>query len=220
MGHKIIVFEVGESPVKKFSIHDTVILPQSEFVRLSLKQNWKEGVERVIPLPDDHPDVFTLYQHWLYNDAVDFHKSGLSVDPTDQFEVLVKAYIFGDKIMDVDFRDGVLDAIVEKLRVHERFDLRLTTLVYDNTLPQSQLRRLWIHVYYFAGKANWLDEEYAGRPLHPEFVMDFCRFQALRRTGLGTLENMGGVCNFHEHGDRRCYRDKARWTLPEESSRS
>lgn len=211
-GHDIIVFNVGGTPTKKFSIHESIISPRSEFVRLSLKDGWKEGVERVIMLPDDDPDVFALYQHWLYNGALRTSGSEIGIKFEYEYEFLVKAYIFGDKMIDVDFKDSMIDVILEKLRVLECFDLRLTNLVYENTTAQSKLRRLWLDVYFHAGKAEWLDETFVGASISCEFIMEFSRFQMRLRTELAE-RNMGGDCHYHEHGPGKCYLNSWRWSI-------
>lgn len=51
--------------------------------------------------------------------------------------MLVKAYILGEKIMDSDFKDFMVDAIVEKLGSLCRFDTGLTILVFENTPSAS-----------------------------------------------------------------------------------
>lgn len=179
---------------------------------MSLKDGWKEGIEPAIKLPTDDPDVFALYQHWLYNGALRTRGSEISIKLSHEYEFLVKAYIFGDKMIDADFKDSVIGAILEKLRVYECFDLRLTNLVYENTTAQSKLLRLWLDVYFKAGKAEWLDETFVGASISCEFIMEFSRFQMRLKIELAE-RNMGGDCHYHEHSAGKCYLNSWRWSI-------
>lgn len=176
LGSAIVTFRVGSKTPQDFVIHEGVIAPGSEFVRLSLRGDWKEAKERIIPLPEDVPEVFAVYQKWLYSNQirsfVDLESGGM-----DEYELLVHAYILSEKFLDVDFKDCIADAIVEKLVFQARFSLRLTDEVFSNTPPHSPFRRLWMDVYYWAGCADWLDEKTVGQPINLEFMTEFSRFQ-------------------------------------------
>lgn len=117
-------------------------------MRLALRGEWKEARERTIPFPEDDPEVFSVYQQWLYGGRIHTYSSNNALfKPDDEYKTLVQAYILGEKIMDQDFEDSIADAIVEKLRSLRRFDASLTDLVFDNTPSGLPLRRLWMDVY-------------------------------------------------------------------------
>ena len=61
-----IVFLVGGDAPKRFIVHEGLVKPRSDFVRLALRGDWKEAQERTIPLPEDDPNIFSVYQRWLY----------------------------------------------------------------------------------------------------------------------------------------------------------
>jgi hypothetical protein len=66
-----VVFLVGDTEApKKFTVHEDIVKASSEFVRLALRGEWKEASTRQIPLPDDEPAVFSVYQQWLYNSLI------------------------------------------------------------------------------------------------------------------------------------------------------
>jgi hypothetical protein len=115
---------------------------RSEFVRLALRGERKEATERVIPLPDDEPAVFKVYQQWLYSGLIHTREPKTDSDFDEKYQLLVKEYIFGEKILDLDFKDCVADALVEKLDPVERFDPHLTNSIFDNTPSGSPLHRL------------------------------------------------------------------------------
>jgi len=65
-----VVFLVGTQAPKRFTVHEDIVKISSEFVRLALRGEWTEASTRRIPLPDDEPDVFSVYLHWLYNGLI------------------------------------------------------------------------------------------------------------------------------------------------------
>ena len=215
MGGDVVVFLVGTDTPKRFAIHEGVIAPRSEFVRLALRGEWKEAQERTIPLPEDDPDVFSVYQQWLYGNLICTRYNNTVSQTDDEYESLVKAYILGEKIMDQDFKDSIADAIVEKARCVHRFDTSLTSLVFDNTPPASPLRRLWLDIYFHFGSFEWLEVDLVGGAINAEFMAEFSRYQMKSRTG---CDPNGAArpdvvflsCTYHEHGTRPCHRLKSR----------
>lgn len=178
-------------------------------MRLALRGEWKEAQERTIPLPEDDPEVFSVYQQWLYGGRIHTCSSNKALfKPNDEYKTLVKAYILGEKIVDQDFKDSIADASVEKLRPLRRFDASLTDLVFDNTPAGSPLRRLWLDVYYHFGSSEWLDAKLVGGPINAEFMVEFSRYQMEYRTGFGSFgkDGMFLSCTYHEHGIRPCHR--------------
>lgn len=198
-----MVFLVGDTEApKKFTVHEDIVKDSSEFVRLALRGDWMEASTRQIPLPDDEPAVFSVYQHWLYNGLIHSVRQGFGFSSAsdEEYEILVKAYIFGEKIIDVAFKNSVVDAIVEKLDDFG-FNKRLTSLVFDNTTPASPLRRLWLDVYYHIGKVEWLEPAWAGDTISSEFMIEFSRYQMQKRALSSSTDklDLSLSCTYHEH---------------------
>ena len=204
----MIVFVVGTDTPERFTVHESLIKPRSEFVRLALRGDWQEARERTIPIPDDDPDIFSVYQQWLYVGFIHTCSNTVFTQPDDEYTTLVKAYILGEKVMDHNFKDSIADAIVEKLHIMRRFDTGLTTLVFDNTPSTSPLRRLWLDAYFNFGSPDWLDPGKVGEPINAEFMVEFSRYQMQFRTGSGAFgpNAMFLPCTYHCHGIRPCHR--------------
>jgi hypothetical protein len=194
---------VGTDPQKKFTIHGVVVKPRSEFVRLALRGEWKEATERVTPLLDDEPAVFKVYQQWLYSGLIHTREPKTDSDFDEEYQLLAKAYIFGERIVDLDFKDCVADALVEKLDPIERFDPHLTNLIFDNTPSGSPLRRLWMDIHCRFGMPEWLVHI-----TNVEFLVEFGRLQMMNRTTFDgwSKSAMFSKCTYHGHGANPCYR--------------
>ncbi len=203
LGGDILCFNVGQDPVQTFTIHESLLLERSEFVRAAVTGEWKEGQERLIVLPHQEPETFALYQQWLYIGTITSQNGD---DRDDEYQLLVKAYVLGEQFLDIEFKDAVVDAIVCKLDKTKMFDPRLTHAVYDNTPARSPLRRLWQDVYMWLGVTSWLDEEVLGGPVHGGFATDLSRRQMEMRgcTSFPAVLQPAD-CRHHEHQEGKCH---------------
>lgn len=188
---EVVVFLVGTEAPKRFTVHEDIVKPSSEFVQLALRGDWKEASTRKIPLPDDEPDVFSVCQHWLYDGLVHTSRQSMvtSSESDEEYELLVKAYILGSKLIDAAFKNSVIDAVMEKV-AKDTFNKRLTSLVFENTLPASPLRRLWLDVYYHVGKAEWLEPALTDDTLSSEFMIEFSRYQMQKRASSSSTDKL------------------------------
>jgi len=203
-----IIFRVGKYNARDFLIHESLVAPRSEFVRLALKGEWKEARERIILLPEDNIDAFDLYQQWLYTGNV--YESRFCGTATG-YTLLVGAYLIGDKFIDVEFQDTVIDCIIHKLKTSRSFNKGLATLVWESTLPDSPLRKLWLDIYAWCGAPDWLDDgpdnDYY---VNVEFAIALSRLQmemgknAKQHHAPFTVDS----CKYHEHAKGDCYRAK------------
>lgn len=204
-----VTFRVGRDDPQDFAVHENVVTARSDFVRTALRGDWKEARERVIPLPDDDPASFGLYASYLYFHRIPSDTFG-TAEKDVEYQLLVRAYILGERFMDTHFQDAVIDSIIQKLRLTKLFDIRLTNVVYDNTPPDSPLRRLWQDVYVWSGNPNWLDENNVGDFVHAEFALDLSKYQMILARGQVPqfAPYMGGAwtCGYHEHAGGVCYK--------------
>lgn len=207
-GTKIVTIRVGkESASQDFMVHENLMVARSPFVRTALNNDWKEAKSRVIPMPEDQPETFSTYQQWLYSGKLFSRHDEGTIEDAAEYELLVKAYILGEKLMDSRFQDTILDCIVQKLRKTSTFDIGLSNLVYENTPSNSPLRRLWCDVYAWSGSPSWLDESKLSECVHAEFLMDLSRLQMSFWGGERPkqIPYAGNTCDYHHHRDGVCY---------------
>ena len=61
----IVALETGPTS-QIFNVHEELLAEHSPFFQAAIKKEWIESQHRLIPLPDDDPDVVSLYVHWTY----------------------------------------------------------------------------------------------------------------------------------------------------------
>lgn len=190
-------------------IHQNLVAEASEFVSLEMENEWVQGVSVTITLPEDEPETFAVYQTWLYEGCIQAVGVADADRADDEYQLLVKAYMLGDKMMDTTFKDALVDSIIDKLIVSGRFDLNLIDLIYGNTPATSPLRRLLRDIYGWAGQRSWLDSIDSDEPLQAEFMKELLQYHMgfHRTAGVQAAPFLSQTtCMYHEHGDRTCYK--------------
>ncbi|KAK4891882.1 hypothetical protein LTR27_009581 [Elasticomyces elasticus] len=203
LGTSTIVINVGGSegiPFQRFVVHENAVRPVAEFVKMALTGEWKEATERTIPLSEDEPAVFHVYQTWLYTRRID------TGSPDESFyERLIKCYILGEKLLDTTFKDAIMDHILDRISSSQLFQSHLSSLVYKGTPEGSPLRRLMCELFAWCGTSTWFDEGADG-----ELLAELARLQAGFWSGQRPEQVpflTADVCLYHGHAKGVwCYR--------------
>ncbi|KAK5729748.1 hypothetical protein LTR17_011714 [Elasticomyces elasticus] len=205
---EIVYLDVGKpDQIKRFALHESIVRPASDFVNMALSRDWKEARERVIPLSEDEPETFTIYQTWLYTHIVDAHALKSSTNSCDVYQRLFKCYILAEKLLDAVFKDCVMDAILNTLQANPLFDANLSNLVYENTPEGSPLRRLLCEIYVWCATERWLAEDVVTEEVHPTLMTDFMKMQMgfFRGQRPEQVPFLGHACGYHAHEGGVCY---------------
>jgi len=123
-----------------FTIHEALIRKESPFFEAALSRDWKEGEEKLVPMPEDRPDTFRLYVHWIYSRRIFLEPFS---DPDNQnrskhLDHLIRAYILGDKLLDLDFQDAIIDILINTSIEWYAYPVNHTLLAFQNTSTTSQ----------------------------------------------------------------------------------
>ncbi|KAJ5941325.1 hypothetical protein N7516_001493 [Penicillium verrucosum] len=150
----IVTITVGRRE-ERFYVHESLICASSLFFNRALSGQWKESEEHTVALPEDDPRIFALYTHWLYAGQIPvivpcptMNEAGVN-NTREQFH-LAKAYVLGDKLLDVEFQNSTIQAIVEKADTNgfSRYpDSRSISYAYDNTTESAKIRKLFVDIY-------------------------------------------------------------------------
>ncbi|CAK1363184.1 unnamed protein product [Cercospora beticola] len=208
-----VLITVGETK-QHFYVHEPVLRAASRFFEAALDKEWLERQTRVVNLPESNPEAFTVYVNWLYFGRL-FVDDEPSVPPESKqmFEILVRAYVLGDQLLDVAFKDAAVDAFgQETLKLYEGIRYLPGAiprhLLYENSLPTAPLRRLVVRRLTMFQNASNIKEDEPSAFLHDVI-------QALVHRDTPTVDDFVqelADCKYHEHeaGAENCYRSKRR----------
>lgn len=80
-----------------------------------------------------------------------------------ELNVLIGAFVFGEKVQDGDFKDAVIDILIHAAATPDAKGAcwyptgRLVNLAYTGTPEGSPIRRLLADMYVFHSRRRWLD---------------------------------------------------------------
>lgn len=194
-------------------MHKDLICYKSPYFSLAVKDHWKEGREGRVPLPDDDPAAFALYIQWIYRGRIcSSQDMGETEGNREEMNLLIEAFVLGEKLQDRDFRDAVIDSLIQAVDTPDAQNKKwypppaTVDRAYRATPESSPLRRLLVDMYYFHGRPEWLDEA-----SNAEFVRDLARIFLQGRTDNvtradRTTAKLAG-CSYHCHGaENACYK--------------
>ncbi|KAK5120539.1 hypothetical protein LTR85_006195 [Meristemomyces frigidus] len=199
---------VGSGNVR-FYVHENVVCSRSCFFDAALGKEWAEGVERVVTLPEDRPEVFKAYLQWLYSGRINSVKQR---DPRD-YRLLSRMYALGEKLIDPESQDRVLDAILAIARFRDdrgrqKFPAdEAISIIYDATPPGSPARRLLVDLHMRHGGSGWISNH--RDDVHRGYALDLATELLKERSAKGSegkkYEELdtGTPCSYHHHANGR-----------------
>ena len=139
----------------------------------ALKEQWAEGQEREVKLPEEELETVTTYFQWLYGDTVATKVA--NEDKQDAYVYLAKLYGLGERLLDSKFQNRIVDAFLvnsRELMNGERYSPigKAVNIIYENTPKSSPARQLMVEYWYCQGGSKWVEESKV--QLHHEFMED------------------------------------------------
>lgn len=201
-------------PSRTYHANKQLLCGSSDYFRAASGPRWIEGKTGVVDLPDDDASAFQVYLTWI-------HKGILSVDIDEDnakeaqgtWRLVIMAYALGDKLLDVEFKDAITDAIARLTNITRHNGLTsmpgvtLVKLAYKISAHDSKLNLLIAH--RFARLKNVGDLLHATWPV--EFLFRVSReLVRVAKEPAETTVAVATQCVFHEHapGSENCYRGK------------
>ncbi|KAF2654610.1 hypothetical protein K491DRAFT_716975 [Lophiostoma macrostomum CBS 122681] len=207
-----------------YTVHESLLRRTSVF-RDQLRNSESTPLQiGVLLLPYAKPSAFGIYVQWLYSGRLHtkMKKSPSVTDPLHQREwfKLVDGYLIGERMADAEFRDTIMDAMLEWCKEATIQDQKVLLDnvgdIYSSCATGSPLRQLVsdVSAWHFDDatiQEMRIDNEVA---LPYDFVLDTLsklstRMQGTGRSPFGTrspIEGGRGTCRYHCHGDKACYR--------------
>lgn len=157
----IITVRVGTENAKEFYIHKDRLCRNSPFFKSALEKDWSESRSNIVSLPDDEVETFAVYCDWLYNTSP-FTES-ISTGTKDVkaiWFVYRRAYMFGDKVLDRDFCDMILDETMKTAKKLGVTPTGLLFFIFNLAYEGVPARQLLLDVMLYSADSKWLNNPY------------------------------------------------------------
>ena len=132
-----------------------------------------------------------------------------------EFDVLTGAFVFGEKVQDGDFKDAVVDALIHTVVAPDEKGVRYyptaqsVNRAYIGTPEGSPIRRLFVDMYTFHGRQDWLEGQ-----KNVDFLADLAgcllRDRSEHSQTLDSTTPEVSGCQYHHHDGEEsvCYSAK------------
>jgi hypothetical protein len=155
----------------KFVVHRKQ-LDTSAWFKNAMKEEWL--VDNTISLPEELPDVLHGYLHFLYTAAI---------PDSVNYIALADLYVYGEKIVDLRFKNAVLGAIIQLTGSPDTeadeeggtyWEISgCVNAMYEGTLRGSPGRQLLLDLFSCYANVDWFDYVDC-----PEFFYDLASARA------------------------------------------
>ena len=189
-----------------FGMHKGLLCSVSTYFKAALQGGFKEAEEQRIELPDDDVSVIKRFQLWLYTQKV------LEEDETAdhlQWSLWVGIYCFAEGRGIPHLQNLVIDCFIDKNKISQMLPSGEICRVYENTPPNSPLRRLLVDISARCGALDtWdLKDQSDSRDMWSEFFMKDLVLALYHETvskGRDDFKSFRCDYHFHADGEKRC----------------
>ena len=203
----------------RFLFHADLVSQHSDFFQARPEEGWKEAEERIVRLPDlpaDSATAFEDFHSFLYTGKVYSAKEGEENAPgvDNEWTRLVWAWILGEVLLSVSFKDAVLDALLHKLAPKGRYPTGMSFLAYKYSSESSPFRRLMVDIAVHRWDKETMSKSIFGKeeatlaPFFQSIAVALLEWKLQPKDSKKTEDpaQWEGTCYYHEHGDKPCYK--------------
>jgi hypothetical protein len=217
----MVTVRVGTKEPKDFYIHRARLCQFSPFFKKALDKDWSEAKSKLIVLPDDTAETFEIYCDWLYNISP-FRESAVRSEDATQRSLeaeamsvrYYQAYVFGDKVLDRDFTDMIIDIWMAHMRKQEIYATHSLFKIFNLSAKGDPARQLLIDVMLYIGHSGWFNGLYWNDDLNREALSEITKAYIRQKGKLINRQDAPfykpDMCIYHWHtktGDP-CYKAK------------
>ena len=193
-------------------VHKRVICDASDFFRAACNGGWKESIAGEVRLPEQKPDAFMIFLHWLYTGHVELWEGDEATitrsDKTDRkynetspaFARALESFVLGDLLRSVRFCNAVNDAWE---KVCEEMTLLPDPFVIEehwHRLPEKSTFSRMLADFWAIHSSERTFEEVADT-LPASFIHHIAK-AGIRYKDMGDEEKLAKIedrCVYHEH---------------------
>lgn len=168
----VVTVNVGSDNAEEntFVPHAELLSFYSPFFKTMMSGNWPEAKTGIINLPDDDPDVFDVFQNWLYG-----HGLVLDGDQMNDTAFILSLWVFGDKVQVHGFQNCAIEALRSAIIQPSARSFRLKDIqvAFANSGEGSPLRKLIVDLYVWEVQLNGLMPKLLVEDYPHDFIIQF-----------------------------------------------
>jgi hypothetical protein len=142
-------------------------------------------------------DVFTVVIQFIYT-----RQLSDKLDADLDWEMLVRAWLFGDKDLVPSLQNRVMSALIEKNTKTKTLPTSHLKFIYDNTITGSPLRKIMVDLAAYRSDVSGMMGFEGGKRWPHEALVDLVKALAQKKEGTSKIilpEASRGKCQYHVH---------------------
>ena len=187
----MVLIEVGPTKTP-FQVHRNLLVKASKFFDAAFRVDengdgvFKEATEKTMELPDETPQMFGYFTHWLYSGKCPPLPIDVFEERESTFRKFVDLYLFGDKYDIAHLRYSTCLAIIDMV-APEQHDhtsttfkaptLEAATWAWARVAETSPIRQILIRYCTRNHKSTWMNDQNEAYKLQPcpDFAIELLR---------------------------------------------
>lgn len=186
---------------------------------------WRESQTKSVDLQDSDPDVFAIFALFIHTGKIFSTRPGDVEVYADgsrrdwEWARLAKAWVLGDRLRATAFKDGMADAICDKMVLDRKWPITLHQIIYPGSTPAAKgIRRLCVDIAATKWDARTLKTTMRSEEWNEFFEDVAVRLLQMREQGKeNEVVFKAPGCTYHEHVGEgtKCWRSmEFLWTAP------
>ncbi|KAF2869129.1 hypothetical protein BDV95DRAFT_670057 [Massariosphaeria phaeospora] len=150
---KLLTVRVGKPPSSEEFVFSEDLVLHAEFFKRAMNGRWAESQDRSIDMPENDPDIFALYLHFLQTQQVPLSERTGQEGIGDKFRDLTRVYVLAEQLQDSRTKNSVIRSIFASTEIQNgTFSIPCShgvALGYGGTPEDSPLRRLYVDLWTY-----------------------------------------------------------------------
>jgi hypothetical protein len=139
---------------RRFAVHKDVICAKSGFFRAACSTRWREGLERLIRLPEVQPNIFQAYVDWTYTGKLRLGAAAtFTIAKEPSCRGIVELYLLGDVLDNVELRNKAMKLLSAHVTVYPQPSFQTIDRIWKNT-PTNSVLRNWVVDFTILGSSR------------------------------------------------------------------
>lgn len=185
---------------REFQVYKGLLTHYSSYFRTALNGKWKEGADKTVRLPEDNPDVFKVFFHWIMTGRL-FTTINTEIPLTEH--LICEIFVFGDARGIPELCNVAIDVFFAKSVQTLNFYMPTLGYIYENTLPGSALRRFVVNFAVMNLECKDLVLETNPREFLADLIMESAKMEKVPGSPGNfhtyTHRMKGELCQYHDH---------------------
>lgn len=204
-----------KSSPQAFHIHESLAVKLSDFFAAAVRKGWKESIKRTVKLPEEDPELFRIFEAFIYSGRVYSQKDGDEYEDENgrsvswEFGRLMSLWLLGDRLQASAFKDAIVDTLIEKINSEGAVPMKSFAAIYEGSVHPSPMKELLVET----AAREWDTEDIDDIDMDETgsaFIKDLAKAQR-KYLADGIPESApyweGPTCMYHEHAENKpCYK--------------